>query len=348
MLQPAPPLPALEREVRSVAFAVRGVMPFGSWRLHVQSTSSLFLDELAFLFRQVSGDIAARSPGRGAARLHLLGAGTAPTLERFIAGMLPAGCQIPQDGFLECRKQDMTIFCTEAIRALIVAGSPPRIYFVVGGALPEYDFRVHLSLAMHTVLFHFHRMLLHAGAVKIGARVHLFVGERGSGKTTVCLKLATDGGTLLSDDHVVIRRMLRGFTLSGCSGRARVTSKTENFLGRRLDAIPETFAGILKKEFDAAELVESRPFRDYRAGAVYFLRKGRRVSLQHMPRQQAVAEFLQRTRNALRFRDKEDFRRCLDYVSAFAAQVDTFDLELGPKLADLDRLLPLLLAGARS
>lgn len=333
----------LERDVCAVSFAAGGVMPFGSWALNVQCASSRLLDELAFLFRQVSGEITTARPRRNAPTLYLLRTGTAPSLERLIMHMLPSA--IPEDGFVECRGDRITVFCSEVIRVLVVHGNAPRIYFVIGRAsLP--DFRVHLSLMMNTVLFHFRRVLLHAGAVQLGQRAHLFLGERGTGKTTVCLRLAAAGGTLLSDDHVVVRRAQRGFTVSGCSGRARVTRKTERFLlARPLDAKPESFAGLLKKEFDAARLFRSRPFRDYRADCLYFVHLARRFALRPISRHQAVAELLRHVRHALRFRDAEHFRRCLDFLSAFAAQVEPFELELSPRLADLDRLSSFLSAG---
>lgn len=335
----------LERDVRAVGFAARGVIPFGSWALNLQCASRHLLDELAFLFRQTAGQITAARPRRKAPSLYLLRVGVAPAVERLILRTLPPGSVIPADGFLECRGQGITVLCSEVIRVLIVAGEAPRIYFVIHRTAPP-DFRVHLSLMMNMVLLHFQRILLHAGAVQIGRRVHLFVGERGTGKSTVCLRLAADGGTLLSDDHVVIQRAPCGFTVSGCSGRARVTRKTERFLlARPLDAKPKKFAGLLKKEFDAGQLVPSRPFRDYRAACVYFLRLGGRFALQPMSRHRAVAELLRHARHALRFRNADHFRRCLDFLSGLVAQVDPFQLELSPRLADLDRLSAFLSTG---
>jgi hypothetical protein len=191
---------------------------------------------------------------------------------------------------------------------------------------------------MNAVLFHFRRVLLHAGAVRFGGRAHLFVGNRGVGKTTVTLRLAAMGGTLLCDDHVVIRRG-RDFTVSGCSARARLSADTERFLfARPLRAAAQDFAGVLKKDVHAGDLCASRPFRDYRADAVYFPRLGTRFHLRPMPRHEGMAALLRHWRSALRFRDAMQFERCLDFFAAFAAQVDVFELELSPRLADLDQL----------
>ena len=225
------------------------------------------------------------------------------------------------------------------VRVLIVAGHPPAIYLATDAALPAYERRVHLSVAMNAVLFHFGRVLLHAGAVRLGERVHLFVGDRGAGKTTVTLRLAAAGGTLLCDDHVVIRRGRRHFTASGCSARTRLTADTERFLlARPLGVAAQEFAGVRKKDVDAGDLCTSRPFRDYIADAVYFPRLGTRFQLRPMARNEGMAALLRHWRSALRFRDAGQFERCLAFFAAFAAQVDLFELELSPRLADLDQL----------
>jgi hypothetical protein len=177
--------------------------------------------------------------------------------------------------------------------------------------------------------------------------VHLFVGDRGVGKTTVTLRLAAAGGTLLCDDHVVIRRGRRDFTVSGCSARTRLTADTERFLfARPLRVAAQDFAGVLKKDVDAGDLCAARPFRDYLADAVYFPRLGTRFHLRPMSRHEGMAALLRHWRSALRFRDAVQFGRCLDFFAALAAQVEPFELELSPRLADLDQLADRLSGGA--
>jgi hypothetical protein len=332
-------LSTIARDLRRPPAASRGVMTFGSWAVNVESSAAFLRDELALLFRQTPDEVAAAAPRRGAATLHLLAGEAPPGLGSVIEQVVPAGTVIPADGFIEARARGVAVFCTEMVRVLIVAGRPPTIYIATHAALPAYERRVHLTVAMNAVLFQFRRVLLHAGAVRLGERVHLFVGERGAGKTTITLRLAAAGGTLLCDDHVVIRRGRRDFTVSGCSARARLTADTERFVcARPLRVAAQDFAGVLKKDVDAGDLCASRPFRDYRADAVYFPRLGTRFHLRPMPRNEGMAALLRHWRSALRFRDAVQLEHCLDFFAAFAAQVDLFELELSPRLADLDQL----------
>jgi hypothetical protein len=315
--------------------------------VNVQASEAFLRDELALLFRLTPSEVAAAAPRPGAATQHLLAGDVPPSLDAVIASALPTGTVIPADGFVEGRAPDLAVFCTEMVRVAIIGAQPPTIYLATDAALPVYERRVHLTVAMNAVLFHFHRILLHAGAVRLGGRVHLFVGERGSGKTTVSLRLAAAGGTLLCDDHVVIRHGRRHFTASGCSARTRLTADTEQFLlARPLAIAAQDFAGMLKKDVDAGALCTSRPFRDYTAHAVYFPRLGTRFHLRRMSRHEGMATLLRHWRSALRFREAVQFKRCLDFFAAFAAQVESFELELSPRLADLDQLADSLTGGA--
>jgi len=332
-------LSSIARDLRRAPGASLGVLSFGSWALNVESSSAVLRDDLTLLFRQTSDEVAAAAPRRGAPTLHLLAGGAPAELEAAIDGVFPAGTAIPADGFIEGRARGRAVFCTEMVRVLIVAGRPAMIYIATDAALPAYQRRVHLTVAMNAVLFHFRRVLLHAGAVQLGGRVHLFVGDRGVGKTTVTLRLAAAGGTLLCDDHVVIQRGRRHFTVSGCSAQVRLAADTERFLcARPLRVAAQDFAGVLKKDVDAGALCASRPFRDYRVDAVYFPRLGTRFQLRPMLRHEGMAALLRQWRSALRFRDAVQFERCLDFFAACAAQVDFFELELSPRLADLDHL----------
>lgn len=328
-------------DVSGVPWAARGVLTFGSWALnvHVHATALTLLEELARLFREIPQAVVATPQRRGAARLYLLPSGAVPDVERRIARVLQKTGPIPPDGFVSGRAGDVDVLCTEMVRVAIVAGVPSRIYFVVD-ARPSHDLSLHLSFAMHWVLFHFDRILLHAGAVRLGRCVHLFVGERGAGKTTITLRLAAAGGTLLSDDHVVVRRTPSRFSVSGCSGRARLATDTERFLlPRPLRVRARDFAGVRKKEVDASRLCRSQPFRDYAVGALYFPRVGRRFAVRPMSRHQAMAELLRSWRAAMRFGDAGQLADCFDYFAALASSVEPFSLELSRNLSDLDALV---------
>ena len=318
---------------------MRGVLSFGSWAVNVYAGTRPLLNQVARLFREIPQSVVATRHRRGAPRWYLVTAGGAPDIERRIELALGEGTRIPPDGFLSAHRGTLTVFCTELVRVAITTDRPPQIFFIVG-APPSYALAVHLSFAVHKVLFHFDRVLLHAAAVRVGRRVHLFVGERGAGKTTVSLRLAAAGGTLLSDDHVVVRRTGSRFTVSGCNGRARLAADTERFLlARPLRIRPQDFAGIRKKEVDASRLCRSRPFRDYDVGALYFPRVGTRFALRPMSRHEAMASLLGAWRTAMRFADAHQLAHCFDYFAALVRCMEPYSLELSPDLSDLDDLV---------
>lgn len=327
---------------------VRGVLTFGSWAVNVYAGSRPLLDEVARLFREIPQTVTTTPHRRGALRLYLQASGTAPEVERQMQRALGPDAAIPHDGFVSARRGGLTVFCTEMVRVAIIRGRPAEILFVVD-AQPSYELAVHLSFAVHKVLFHFDRVLLHAAAVRVGRGVHVFVGERGAGKTTVSLRLAAAGGTLLSDDHVVVRRSGPRFTVSGCNGRARLAADTERFLlARPLPVKAQNFAGVRKKEIEASRVCRARPFHDYAVSALYFPRVGRRFALRPMPRHQAMAELLRFWRTAMRFGDARQLAACFDYFAALSAQVDCYSLELSRNLRDLDRLVARVVEGRRA
>ena len=49
-------------------------------------------------------------------------------------------------------------------------------------------------------------LVMHAGAVVIDGRAHLFAGPSGIGKSTLCAGLAREGATILSDDALILRQ----------------------------------------------------------------------------------------------------------------------------------------------
>jgi hypothetical protein len=205
--------------------------------------------------------------------------------------------------------------------------------------------RTHLSVATHRLLLATGRVHVHAAAVALGGRVFLFVGDRGAGKSTISLWLASRGGRVLSDDHVVLRRDGRRFWVSGCEETSRVTPTTEAFVfPKPLSVEAQDFSGSWKKEFRVADFFPSAPYRDFRVHQVFFSRVGARFRVRPMPQQRTTLEFIEKTRRSFRFADAVDYREFLDYWTTLAASVPAFELELSPDLRELDRLVRLLRA----
>lgn len=209
--------------------------------------------------------------------------------------------------------------------------------------LTEFEWRVHVSVVFHKLLLLLGRLYLHAGAVRVGETASAFIGDKGSGKSTVCLWLGRAGATILSDDHIAIRQRDGIFYASGSELVARVTAETEAALfPHALAEEARDFGGMLKKEFAVGEWFLALPYQDVPLRRVFFPRVGSHWQLNSIPTQKLTARLLETTRKSHRLANKEDYARHLNYFSALARAVEGFDLELSPDLNELERLDALL------
>lgn len=93
------------------------------------------------------------------------------------------------------------------------------------------------------VLAHEGQLVLHAGAVEIGGKLALFLGDSGMGKSTLVASLFQAGAPLLNDDTLVVSQDAGGF-----SGQAI-------YHGLRL--LPDSLASLFPSE------TETRPMAHY-------------------------------------------------------------------------------------
>jgi hypothetical protein len=209
--------------------------------------------------------------------------------------------------------------------------------------LSDLEWRVHLSVVFHKLLLALGRIYLHAGAVKVGEAASAFIGDKGSGKSTICLWLGRAGATILSDDHISVHRRDGAFYASGCEQVARVTAKTEAaLLPDMLTVEPRDFAGTLKKEFTVADWFAVQPYQDVFLRKVFFPHVGSRWQVRALSPRHLTARLLESTRMSHRFANTEDYVRHLDLFSALAEQVEGFEIELSPNLNELAHLAAFL------
>lgn len=223
--------------------------------------------------------------------------------------------------------------------------APPTQIFVTTypHALDPLAWRVHVSVVFHKLLLLLGRLYLHAGAVRTGDTASAFMGDKGSGKSTLCLRLGQAGATILSDDHISIRQCAGIFYASGCEQVARVTAVTEAALfSHPMNLAAYDFGGVLKKEFALSEWFPALPYQDVPLQRIFFPHIGAQWQLRALSSHALLKRLLEMTRSAHRFADKQDYARHLDYFSALAQSVEAFDLELSPNLQDLDRLVTFL------
>jgi hypothetical protein len=212
------------------------------------------------------------------------------------------------------------------------------------------------QMLVHSLMIVFYRMLLelgclhlHAAAIRWNGETSLFLGGKGAGKSTLCLALARAGATVLGEDHVLVRRAANGFEVSGCDANMRLTAQTEAALLPQPPAGRKAwFGGVLKREFDLRQTaLDVRPFVDFVPGRIFFPAVGARVAIAPMRRATAMARILDAIHDRHAIAGADDARRLLDYLGAFVDSLEAYQLELSPRLSDLDAVVDFV-AGAPS
>lgn len=329
----------LERLAAADDLPLRGFLPLGSFGVNVTAGRPDYTATLDLLFRQRVTDRPRRPDDAIAARLQLRPcAADDPlfTLGGPVEDGAPAAWQ-PLDG-------GWSTLGTGRFRVFLRAARPADVVCLVREPQwSERAFRDHLFEVVCKVLFAFDRFYVHAAAVELHGRVHIFVGRGSFGKSTTCLTLAKAGATILSEDHVLFARAGDGFVVSGCQETARVTEKTERFLfDAPLDAPPEAHTGVVKKEFRVADHFACRPYVDHDFDSVFFNHVGTTFRIREMPRQEAMLGLFYMTKSFFRASRPEDYDRYLDYFAALVRGRTCHELELSPDLGDLAQLVRFL------
>ena len=328
----------IEEEITKKTYAAGGFMPIGSWGLNVKADQRYYADTLAYLFKQ---KIKPSSP-KNAVPTDLFMVQTPRASGLFSdASLAPdnttAHWQYLSGGVL-------TLF-TGWFHVIVHQDKyPARIVIFIRE--PQYSFtafRDHLFEVIHKILFIFRRFYIHAGAVKWRDRICAFVGDRGSGKSTVCLRLAKDGAQIISDDHILFKKSGDEFFISGCEETVRVTEKTEKGLFcSPLSEIQNDYDGVLKKEIFLKDYFDCIPFQDFPVHDVLFTHVGNAFKVYPISKQQAVINLIEKTKAFFRFNRPEDLNDYLAYFSQLTSQTRLFDLILSPDLGDLNKLISFL------
>ena len=310
-------------------------------------------------FGSLTARLSCADPGRGEDVARIFGTSlkppTAELLARVDADIVlaeppreewPDRPRIPPDGMVVLRHSDRRPeIHTENISVVLdLAATPARADFALLRPHPShFNLYVHLAVVFHKLLFLMDRVVLHAAAVRLGGRVSMFLGDRGAGKSTIALRLARAGGTVLGEDHLILKRSGGHFTVSGCDERSRLDAKTEgHFFDQPLPAEPIDFAGRFKKEMSAQQLFRSQPYTDDRADLLFFARPGTSFAITSVPRRIALLKLMEAAGKLQRFVDPTDRGRFLDMLSDFVATIQPYNLALSDDLRELDRLVRFL------
>jgi hypothetical protein len=309
------------------------VMRLGDLATAVACERAYYRDAVLALFRTEAGQHRAFDPAGAAARVVVFEANEA---DGVLGEAPPDGLSVTTPG-----GSDRWTIATEALTAHLFAGPPIEVFLAVRGR-PEdaFAFRVHLSVALHRALLLLDRLFLHAAGVRFAGTCYAFVGDKGTGKSTLSLALGAAGAAVLADDHVVLRRDGDRFLASGCDGEARLLDDSEHHLfGAPVDARVVELGGVRKKEIPVGRYFASDPYREHRLDRLVFPSVGETFGVRRMSKRDALVGLIRATRSSHRFSNASDYGAYLDYLSSLVDSVDTFSLELSPNLSELDRLV---------
>jgi hypothetical protein len=201
----------------------------------------------------------------------------------------------------------------------------------------------HLWLVTNRMLLLLDALLIHTAAVNLHGNVNLFCGHKGAGKSTLSVFLAKMGATILSEDHVVLRRKKNIYQVSGCTSRIRIMADTEDFLlpnQLNHDAIP--IGDVPKKEFPAGQFFAALPHKEHSPKRLFLNQVGHSFGVRPLSAKEALLLMVDRTANMYRFDDQKDYASFFGFLAGFVHQIDCFSLDLSPNLSELPRVLDML------
>jgi hypothetical protein len=251
------------------------------------------------------------------------------------------GAQVPPGGMLLEENGSLRTITTEVLHVELRLDSTPtplRIW-IRPTEIPAGRLHFHISVIFHKVLFLMDRIVLHGAAVRWEDSINLFIGEKGAGKSTICLALARRGATVLGEDRLVLRKSEGKFLVSGGDERSRVTERTEqHFFDQPLAAPSRDFAGTLKKEIRLGDYFRSQPFQDFPPGRLFFPRITGRLRSAPLKSQPALLKLMGHTAIFHYFAGPLDQQRFFDFLADFIATIPAFVVELSHNLEELERL----------
>ena len=142
---------------------------------------------------------------------------------------------LPRRPLVERPLEDLVELQEDAVTATVHRRRKPmEIFIAVDFARTERAHRLHcLMVVLNKILATEGTYHLHAAAVRVGGRTSLFVGGKGSGKSTLRCALGRAGATVLSEDHVFLREDIGRFLVSGCDSFLRLTPEVESYFFAR-------------------------------------------------------------------------------------------------------------------
>lgn len=206
-----------------------------------------------------------------------------------------------------------------------------------------------LMVVLNKILARHDRYHVHAAAVTFGDAATLFVGDKGSGKSTISLALGRAGATVFSEDHVFVRRADGRFLVSGCDRDMHLTTAAEqHFFDAPLEGRLVQRAGVTKKQIDMASVVDARPYVETEIESLFFPKVGGAFEIRPLEKSEASARILGPLTERHRFADRADAEQFLETISRLVESCTCWELTLSRDLSELAQLAQFLTDRQRS
>jgi hypothetical protein len=237
------------------------------------------------------------------------------------------------------------LLATPLLRASVSCSASPVAIEIqlLDEGVSENVLNIHFSVAIRRILLWLGLAYFHAGAVVWNGEAALFIGEKGAGKSTTCLRLAKEGAVLLSEDHTLVKRVDAGIFVSGADRLARIAPDSEaHVFESAIEGESRDFAGVLKKEFHVGQHFRYSHFCDYPLERIFFLRVGDAYVIRPVSEAEAALRMMTIARAGFRFSAAYDYQSFLDFFAGLTAGKQIYDITLSRNLRDVSNVVEAL------
>jgi hypothetical protein len=147
-----------------------------------------------------------------------------------------------------------------------------------------------LGAAMGVLLCQRGLTVFHASAVSLNGKAVAFVGEKGWGKSTLCLALHAAGHTMIADDVLAVNRTQDGPMALPGFPQMKLWPDSVVSVGQEPATVPRLDPLWEKRDYRVTQRFSADPVRLH---AVYVLGQGAEPSIESIEGSQAIFELLQ-------------------------------------------------------
>ena len=186
-------------------------------------------------------------------------------------------------------------------------------------------------------------LTLHASAVALDGGAVAFLGDQGTGKSTLSAAIVQGGGAFVTDDVLPIRRLDTGSprVYAGCPF-LKVTEATARALGGSTDTLDPAYSAVGKWKRRVASMSTSEPLR-----ALYVLERGPAFAAERLRGVDAFTHIARHAFAGALAGPTGEGVRCLRLYTALAEAVPVFRLVVPPGLDRLPALADRVVAHAQ-